>query len=149
MVARVARETVEGATTHNRPSPFWRLVALWLPGLEGLAAGSFLAWNLDVPLITPWQDPLGVLLVIVFVAVIVGLQPRLITAAATAHNQARENRHNQNRRAAEEGYRTRNRHLSAVSTIAAGITGRSVYRSLAALAGRVTVFMSSKLRRTS
>jgi hypothetical protein len=138
----VDRETRDGAGHHHPVGRWWRAIAPWTPVGEALASAGFLAWSIDAPWTEPWQDPAGLMLILIVIALIVGLQPKLLGNAASAHNQAREVEYDGNHEAAARLYRTRNKSLALAAVVATVITGGMVYRALAALAEHTVVIVT-------
>lgn len=105
--ADIQADFERGLSLHNRSHPVLVQVGRWAPWAETVGFLAFVTNYVNVPLLRPWEDFLGwSFAMIVVVGVLLG-QTWLIRHAGQSHNQAREASADNNRHAAEAGYRKR------------------------------------------
>lgn len=129
-------DRAEACGTHiHRRAPYWlRKMGPWVPWVELAGFLFFVAYFLNVPLLSPWVDFGGwTLSVAIVVSTILG-QTWLVHHAASSHNHGREAFAEENRHEGEQAYRRRNQFLlSSISTVTAAITVGLVLRGTQAL----------------
>jgi hypothetical protein len=129
----IESDFADGKTHHVRSSGWLMLLSRGAPWLESVGFLAFVTYFLNVPLLSPQDDPLAWSFATSVVVVVVLGQTWFVHHGARAHNQARESSAQGNRHEAERSYRRRNRHLVAALLTAAGMTGGLIDRGVVTL----------------
>jgi hypothetical protein len=118
---------------HRRVPPRVAAIGKVLPWLEALGLLGFVAYFLNVPLLSPWEDWLGFTLGVTIVVVLIYSQTRLVHGGGEKHNAAREAAADGNWREAQRAYHRRNLFVAAGALTAAAITAGLILRGIAVL----------------